>query len=78
LSASEEIMSLVNRHLNKLLTIAEAALPHAQFRAFRKAALDEFGRNGLETEIRDLTLRMERAGFESGERMSDRSKTFPS
>lgn len=47
----DEIMGLVNRRMTRLLTIAQAALPPEQFRAFRKAALDEFGRNGLATEL---------------------------
>ena len=62
---------MVNRHLNKLLTIAEASLPHAQFRAFRKAALDEFGRNGFESELAKLFR--ERTG-QCEEKMSGRSK----
>ena len=50
----ELVMGLVNRRLNRLLTAAEASLPPPQFRAFRKIALDEFGRNGLESELREL------------------------
>jgi hypothetical protein len=51
---AEWVIERVKKHLNRLLTIAEAALPPQQFRAYRKAALDEFGRNGFETEIRDM------------------------
>jgi hypothetical protein len=50
----DHTMQLVNRHLSRLLTVAEAALPPERFRAFRKAALDEFGRNGLEGELNEL------------------------
>jgi hypothetical protein len=64
-----EVMSLVNRHLSRLLTVAEASLPPAQFQAFRRVALDEFGRNGLEGEVGELerygktdALGMERSG----------------
>ena len=49
-----EVMSLVHRHLSRLLTLAEASLPPPQFQAFRKMALDEFGRNGLESELGEL------------------------
>ena len=48
------VMSLVNRHVNRTLTIAQAALPEGQYPAFRKLMLDEFGREGLEKEVADL------------------------
>ncbi|MBF0382337.1 MAG: hypothetical protein HQL69_15035 [Magnetococcales bacterium] len=48
------VIELTKRHLNRILTIAEAALPPPQFRAFRKATLDEFGRSGFEKEIMDM------------------------
>jgi len=47
----EEIVSLVNGRLNRVLLIAQAALPEHQFAAFRRLILDEFGRAGL---IKDL------------------------
>ena len=50
----EHVMDFVYRRLNRLLSVAEASLPPPQFRAFRKIALDEFGRNGLESELREL------------------------
>lgn len=53
-----DTMLLVNAHLTRLLTVAEAALPPEQFKAFRKIALDEFGRNGLASEL----LELERSG----------------
>ena len=43
----EQILSLVNAHLSRVLRIAEAALPKEQFSAFRRATLDEFGRRGF-------------------------------
>lgn len=55
-----DIVKLVNRRLNKLLTVAETALPRSQFIAYRKCVLDEFGRNGLETEIYSLVERQEK------------------
>ena len=47
----EAIVPLVNARLNRVLLIAQAALPEHQFEAFRRLILDEFGRAGL---IRDL------------------------
>ena len=48
------IMNLIKPRISQVLTIAEAALPSSQFMAFGKLVLDEFGWNGLETEIHDL------------------------
>lgn len=47
----DAILPLVNARLNRVLLIAQAALPEHQFDAFRRLILDEFGRAGL---IRDL------------------------
>jgi len=47
----EALLPLVNARLNRVLLIAQAALPEHQFEAFRRLILDEFGRAGL---IRDL------------------------
>ena len=47
----EAILPLVNARLNRVLLIAQAALPEHQFEAFRRLILNEFGRAGL---IRDL------------------------
>ena len=47
----EVFLPLVNARLNRVLLIAQAALPEHQFEAFRRLILDEFGRAGL---IRDL------------------------
>ena len=60
----ETILPLVNARLNRVLLIAQAALPEHQFAAFRRLILDEFGRAGL---IRDLDTvlgenRLERHG----------------
>ena len=48
---AETVISMVKHRLNRLLTLAEAALPEAQFPAFRKFTLDEFGKSGLESEL---------------------------
>lgn len=48
---SKTILDLVKPRLNRVLTVAEAALPDRQFSAFRKFILDEFGKSGLEKEL---------------------------
>ena len=60
----ETVVPLINARLNRVLLIAQAALPEHQFQAFRRLILDEFGKAGL---IRDLdtiadTPRQERHG----------------
>lgn len=47
----DAVVPLVNARLNRVLLIAQAALPEHQFEAFRRLILDEFGRGGL---IKDL------------------------
>ena len=42
------ILALLNPRKNRILRIAEAALPEKQFMAFRGLLLDEFGREGFE------------------------------
>jgi hypothetical protein len=60
---ANDIIALINPRLNRILTVAQAALPDRQFVAFRRVVLDEFGKSGLE---RDLDSAMqcdkERAG----------------
>lgn len=43
----EQLHSLINKRINKILRVAEAALPPKQFQAFRGITLDEFGKSGL-------------------------------
>lgn len=50
----QDVVALMNERLTRILTIAEAALPQSQFKAFRKLVLDEMGRNGMETELHRL------------------------
>ena len=52
--SKDEVIKAVNGRINRLLTLAEAALPHSQFKAFRRLVLDEFGKSGLETELERL------------------------
>lgn len=46
-----ELENLVNRRIGKLLAVLELALPSEKFPAMRKIVLDEFGRNGLLSEV---------------------------
>lgn len=52
--SKEDILDLVKRHLNRVLLIAESALPESQFRAYRKLILDEFGQSGFGKELEML------------------------
>jgi hypothetical protein len=46
-----DLEPLLSERMNRTLTVAQAALPESQFRAFRKLFLDEFGKNGLLTDL---------------------------
>jgi hypothetical protein len=48
----DAIRALLNPRISRMLDVAQAALPERQFAAFRKITLDEFGRNGLEADLR--------------------------
>ena len=63
----DQLLEAVNARKNRALGMAEAALPESQFRAFRRLFLDEFGRNGLETELARIVAEdQKRRGTESG------------
>lgn len=49
-----DVTELVNKRMNRVLLYAESSLHPAQFKVFRKLTLDEFGRNGLGKDIRQL------------------------
>lgn len=53
------IFALLNQRKNRVLRIAEAALPETQFKAFRGLLLDEFGREGLERDLERLVVERE-------------------
>jgi hypothetical protein len=55
-----QIVGLVNSHMTRVLLIAQSSLPEAQYRAYRKLVLDEFGKSGLETELEELFNQQER------------------
>ena len=47
----DTIRALIKPRMRKVLEFGELAIPPAQFAAFRKLVLDEFGRSGLESEL---------------------------
>ena len=48
------MLEALNASKNRMLLIAQAALPESQFRAFRQIFLNEFGKSGLERELERL------------------------
>jgi hypothetical protein len=49
-----QVIELVNGRLTNVLDLAEAALPHSQFEAFRRVCLREFGDRGFKNDLRQL------------------------
>lgn len=47
----EVILGLINMRKNKILLLAESALPESQYKAFRKLFLNELGEKGLEADL---------------------------
>ena len=56
------ILGKLNERKNRLLLIAEVGLPDKQFIAYRKAFLDELGKNGFEKDLEEVLQHMERTG----------------
>jgi hypothetical protein len=50
----DQIGELVRPRLHYVLSLAESSLPEHQFRAFRKLALDCFGKSGFEKDLERL------------------------
>jgi hypothetical protein len=50
----DTILDLIGKRRDRVLLYGQTGLSDNQFKAFRKLVLDEFGRNGLETELRQL------------------------
>lgn len=48
---AQVILELLNTRKNRVLLLAQAALPESQFQAFRTLFLNEFGKSGLEREL---------------------------
>ena len=47
----DSVLGLIKPRMKRVLDFGELALAPAQFAAFRKLVLDEFGRSGLESEL---------------------------
>ena len=56
----EAIVQAVDARKNRLLDIAEAALPEAQYRAYRKLFLSELGRDGLERDLKRIVAEQDK------------------
>jgi len=51
-----KVTELLNARKNRILLIAQAALPEHQYIAFKKLFLDELGERGLESELKPLLI----------------------
>lgn len=49
-----EVLDIYSGVCNRVLRIAEASLPEAQFKAFRRLVLDEFGEQGAQKHMKQL------------------------
>lgn len=52
-SILELVETLLNRRKNKLLLVAESAMPADQFKGYRKHVLNELGRSGFRKDLED-------------------------
>ena len=52
--ALRSLLELLNGHKNRVLLVAQAALPEHQFKAFKTLFLNEFGEKGLEGKLAKL------------------------
>jgi len=50
----DKVLKLIDHRKNRLLLLAQSALPESRFSAYRKLLLDELGKNGLESELKNL------------------------
>lgn len=57
-----EILEKLSTHKGRILEIAHLVLTEAQFNIFKKIFLDEFGRNGFESELSDAIFGPKRNG----------------
>lgn len=48
----EQVVTMINSRLTKILNFAELAMPRDKFVVFRKLTLDEFGKSGLIKELK--------------------------
>ncbi|MBI3615147.1 MAG: hypothetical protein HY211_01395 [Candidatus Omnitrophica bacterium] len=49
-----EVLEIYGAVCNRVLRVAEAALPEPQFKAFRRLVLDEFGEQGAAKQVKRL------------------------
>lgn len=49
-----EVLEIYGSVCNRVLRMAEAALPASQFKAFRRLVLDEFGEQGAQKQVKQL------------------------
>lgn len=56
------LLGLLDQRKNRVLLLAQAALPEHQFKAFKTLFLDEFGRKGLEGELARIDTESHRHG----------------
>ena len=56
----EQIETLVNARMKKILQFAELVLPEGKFQTFRKLTLDEFGKSGFGKELERVLRSQER------------------
>jgi hypothetical protein len=52
------LLELLDRRKNRLLLVAQAALPASQYEAFRKIVLDELGKSGFQKDVEDALKRI--------------------
>lgn len=50
-------LNALDRRKRRILLVAQSALPPAQFEAYRKIVLDEFGKSGLQSELEEAFRR---------------------
>jgi hypothetical protein len=56
----QAIVQALDARKNRVLLVAEAALPESQYRAFRKFFLGELGRDGLEQDLARLVAEQDK------------------
>ena len=72
-----DLLTAVDVRKNHVLRIAQAALPENQFRAFRGLFLDEFGRNGLESDVAGIVANYEKLNGKDAGRPIHAGKEVP-
>ena len=70
----DTIRQLIKPRMRKVLEFGELALAPAQFAAFRKLVLDEFGRSGLESELERVSQEQSRATGSKGRPIPQRKE----